>query len=146
MDCDLRYIDYQNTTGFSGSGFDSQGTLQGVGWNSIFALALGAQYLLTDAMSCRMGYSYNGNPIPGSQALANVPSGAVAQHAVYLGGSYRVADSWLLSLAYVHVFGNSIEGPLVTPEGPVPGTQVKDAVLGVDSLVIGLTVQYGASR
>ncbi len=144
--CDVRYIDYQNTAGFRGSGFDPQGTLRGVGWDSIFAVAVGAQYCLTDALSLRLGYSYNEDPIPDNQALANVPSSAVEEHAVYLGVSYRLTDSFLFSLAYVHVFGNSIEGPLVTPQGPVAGTQIKDEVQGVDSLVVGLTVQFGAPR
>ena len=38
---DLRYVDYGNTEGLRQSGFDSSGALRGLGWRSIWALALG---------------------------------------------------------------------------------------------------------
>jgi long-chain fatty acid transport protein len=46
-----------------------------------------------------------------------------------------------MSAAWVHGFRNAITGPI----GQVPGSQARlDAQ--VDSLVVGLTIQYGAKR
>jgi long-chain fatty acid transport protein len=146
LEADFRYVDYANTAGFRESGFDASGALRGLGWRSIFALAVGAQYQLTDALAVRLGYSFNQNPIPDSEASENVGAPVVIQHTLYLGASYRVSEALLLSAAYLHAFGNSIEGPLVSAAGPVPDTQVQDTILGADALVAGLTVQFGAGR
>jgi long-chain fatty acid transport protein len=140
---DFRYIDYGNATGFHQSGFDSTGALQGLGWHSIFAMSTGAQYRVTDAVSVRVGYSYNQNPIPDNQASANVVSPLILEHTVYVGASYRVTDSFLLSLAYLHGFQNSIQGPLVTSLGTVAGSSVQTSA-SLDAVVLGATVFFGS--
>src|SRR5262249_44479835 len=61
---DVRYLDYADTKAFGTGGFAPDGAVQGLGWKSVFAAAAGAQYLLTDALALRAGYSWNGNPIP----------------------------------------------------------------------------------
>jgi long-chain fatty acid transport protein len=140
---DLRYIDYKNTKGFSEGGFGPDGALRGLGWRSIWAIALGAQYCLTEAVTLRLGYTFNQNPIPDLLATENAGSATVEEHALYAGGSYKVNDSLLLSAAYIHVFGNSITGPLVLPPiGPIPGSFVKDEIVGVDSFLVGITVRF----
>ena len=40
LGADVREIDYNNTAGFSQTGFDSTGAVRGLGWKSIFAFAL----------------------------------------------------------------------------------------------------------
>jgi long-chain fatty acid transport protein len=140
---DLRYIDYQNTKGFGQGGFNPDGSLAGVGWRSIFALALGAQYQLSDCWALRVGYTFNENPIPDGFATENSGSMAIGQHSLWLGGTYRANANVLLSLAYVHVFANSITGPLVLPGvGAIPGSFVRDELTGVDTLIAGITVQF----
>src|SRR5262249_21187114 len=67
--CDFRWIDYANTAGFSQTGFDTNGAVKGLGWDSIFAVALGAQYQATDNLSLRAGYTYNTNPINDKDAM-----------------------------------------------------------------------------
>ncbi len=140
---DFRFIDYSDTAGFRNGSFAPNGAVQGVGWHSIFGMALGAQYKLTDQLSVRAGYSFNEDPIPNALASINIGSSVVQEHAVYCGFSYRVSDALILSLAYLHVFGNSIEGPILTPAGAIPGSQVRDEVTAADCLVLGLTVQFG---
>ena len=140
---DLRYIDFANANGFRQSGFSPTGAVQGLGFRSIFAVSVGAQYQMTDTLSLRAGYSYNENPIADSQSSFNVASPLVLEHTLYVGASYRVGDSLTLSLAYAHGFQNSIEGPLVTPFGAVPGSSVRNTA-SMDSLVLGATVRFGA--
>jgi long-chain fatty acid transport protein len=139
---DFRYVDFANTNGFRHSGFDATGTVRGLGWDSIFAMALGAQYQLTDCVSLRLGYTYNQNPIDDSQSSFNVASSTILEHTLYVGASYKVSDLLTLSFAYAHGFENSIDGPLVTPFGPVPGSSVKSTV-SADTFLLGATVHFG---
>ena len=71
---DLRYIDFANANGFRQSGFSPTGAVQGLGFRSIFAVSVGAQYQMTDTLSLRAGYSYNENPLADSQSSFNVAS------------------------------------------------------------------------
>ncbi len=142
---DLRYLDFDNTAGFGESGFAPSGALNGVGYQSIFALALGAQYQLTEAMSTRVGYSWSENPIPSSQTAVNVASPLTIQHMLSAGASYQVTDAFSLSLAYSHAFENSISGPIVLPTGAVPGTSIQSST-AADMIVVGATVKFGGCK
>jgi long-chain fatty acid transport protein len=138
---DFRYYDYRNTDGFRTAGYDGNGAVTGLGWDSIFAVALGAQYQWSENISFRMGYTWNENPVPDSNASFNVVSPLIIQHTVYVGASYDITDACVLSLAYLHGFENSIEGPIVTAAGTIPGSSVKSSAY-VDSLMFGLTVKF----
>ena len=142
---DLRYIDFSNTGAFGDSGFSPTGAVRGIGMDSIVVVALGAQYQMTDALSLRAGYSWNENPISNSQSSANVATPLILQNTVSVGASYQLTDSFLVSMAYMHCFENSISGPLVTPAGPVPGSSVTNST-AADSLIIGATVKFGCPK
>ena len=142
---DLRYLDYNSTAGFGDSGFAPNGALRGVGFKSIFAVALGAQYQMTDTLSVRMGYSWNENPISSNQTTANVASPLIIQHILSAGASYQVTDAFSLSAAYSHGFENSSTGPLVLPIGTVPGTSVTSTA-AVDMVLVGATVKFGCPK
>jgi long-chain fatty acid transport protein len=139
---DFRYIDFASADGFRQSGFTSTGAVQGLGFRSVFALSLGAQYHLTDSVSLRLGYSYNQDPIENRQSSFNVASPTILEHTVYLGTSFRITNDFTLSLAYAHGFESSIAGPLETPFGGVPGSSVKNTT-AVDTFLIGATVRFG---
>ena len=113
--CDLRYLDYGNTKGFRSSGFDATGAVAGLGWNSIFAVSTGVERRVNDRLFLRLGYAFNENPISDSETAANVASALIIQHWLSLGASYRMTESWMFSLTYVHGFENGISGPLKTP-------------------------------
>ncbi len=142
---DLRYLDFENTNGFGESGFAPTGALQGVGFESILAVALGAQYQMTDAMSVRLGYSWSENPIRDSQTAANVASPLTIEHTLYAGASYHVTEAFSLSMAYAHGFENSISGPIVLPAGSVPGTSIQSTT-AVDMILVGATVKFGGRK
>lgn len=139
---DLRYLDFANTNGFGDSGYAPNGALRGVGFQSIFAVALGVQYQITNATSLRLGYSWNENPISSIQTAANVASPLLVQNILSAGLSYQLTEALALSVAYTHGFQNSSTGPIVLPTGAVPGTSIT-STSSVDSFIIGATVKFG---
>jgi long-chain fatty acid transport protein len=140
---DLRYIDYANTAGLSQGGFDPlTGAVRGLGWRSIWALSLGAQYCLTEKASVRLGYSYNQDPETNLNSIFNVASPTIIQHAIYFGASYQLSDQLTMSIAYAHGFENSISGPIITPFATVPGSFVQNTA-SADTFLFGFTVLFG---
>jgi long-chain fatty acid transport protein len=136
IDVDLRYIDYANTSLFGTKVVDG-----GLGWRSIFVVALGAQYQATDRLTIRGGYLYNMNPIRDTATLFNVQAPGIIQNTLTLGTSYQVNDNVTLSLAWMHGFRNAIQGPILQ----VPGSSVRlDAQ--VDTLWAGVNVKFGGPK
>ena len=76
IDVDLRYIDYANSSLFGTKVVDG-----GLGWQSVFAVALGAQYQATDRLTLRGGYLYNTNPIRAVTTLFNAQRRDHPEHA-----------------------------------------------------------------
>jgi long-chain fatty acid transport protein len=142
---DFRYIDYRNATGFDGIGFvqagNLTGALHGLGWNDVFALALGAQYEVSSSFHVRGGYTYNTDPIPSSRTTFNVASPLIVEHTVYLGLSWDFSETFGVSVAYAHAFDNSISGPIVTFKGAIPGSMVQSTT-SADSFLIGATIKF----
>lgn len=136
IDVDLRYFDYANTALFGQSIRDG-----GLGWRSIFAVAVGGQYALTDRLTIRGGYLYNTNPIPDTATLFNVQLPGIITNTLSLGGSYKMTDDITLSLAWVHGFRNAIEGGV--REEPEATAKVDSQY---DSIVLGLNIQFGPRR
>jgi long-chain fatty acid transport protein len=136
IDVDLRYFDYANAALFGQSVADG-----GLGWNSVFAAAVGGQYALTDRLTLRGGYLYNTAPIPDTATLFNVQLPGIITNTLSLGTSFRLTDEITLSAAWVHGFRDDIEGRVVQ----LPGASAKlDSQ--IDSIVLGLNVQFGAPR
>lgn len=139
---DARFLDYRDTDGFRHTGFDARGALRGLGWQNVFALAVGAQYLLADDLALRAGYTFSLNPAGGAVTTFNAASPTIIQHSLALGASYDVTTALRLSLTYVHLFQNSITGPIIEPfSGPVHGSSVREASTA-DSVILGATVLF----
>ncbi len=139
---DLRFFDFRDTNGFRHAGFNPDGSVAGLGWQNVFALATGVQYELTDALTLRAGYAFNLNPAGDAVTMFNIYSPTIVQHTISAGLSYNVAKSFKVSLAYVHMFENSMHGPIVTPRtGPIPGTQVSTSGTA-DSVLMSATVSF----
>jgi long-chain fatty acid transport protein len=139
---DLRFFDFRDTNGFRKTGFDRNGAVAGLGWQNVFALATGVQYELTDALTLRAGYAFNLNPVGDAVTMFNIFSPTIIQHAISAGLSYNVAKSFKVSLAYVHMFENSIHGPIVSPRtGPIAGTDVSTSG-AADSVLMSATVSF----
>ncbi len=142
---DARYLDYADVHGFGEEGFAPDGAVRGVGWRSIFAVATGVQYQLTDTASLRLGYSWNQNPVPAGQSFINTVSPLLVEHMISAGASWKVTEDFTLSVAYLHAFENSIEGPLLTPAGPIPGTSVRNSA-SADTFLFGGSLKFGCPR
>lgn len=139
---DVRFIDYDNARVLGESGFRSDGSIRGVGWDSVFLIGLGVQYQVLDPLSLRLGYSYNESPATDSDTFTNVASTAIYEHTIYFGGTYAFSEDVSASLAYFHSFENSIEGPFKTPAGSVAGTSV-EIESRTDGFFASLTFKWG---
>jgi long-chain fatty acid transport protein len=133
---DLRYFDYADTELFGQKVVDG-----GLGWRSVFAVALGGQYQATDRLTVRAGYLYNTNPIRGVTTLFNVQAPGIIQNTFTVGASYQLTDNVTASLAWMHGFRNDIQGPILQ----LPGSSVRlDAQL--DTLWMGVNIKFGGSK
>lgn len=138
---DGRFLNYQNTKGFHDSGFASNGAVNGLGWNNIYAMSSGVQYKVTEATALRMGYSFSTNPISNDATFFNVASPLVIQHGIYVGTSYNFTKNFKVSLTYAHFFENSISGPIFSGPIAVPGTNVTSSA-SADSVIVGATFLF----
>jgi long-chain fatty acid transport protein len=136
LDVDFRYLDYGNTALFGQSVADG-----GLGWRSIFAVAVGAQYQATDRLTVRGGYLYNQNPIPQTATLFNVQLPGIVTNTLTMGSTLRLTDDMVFSVAWMHGFRNSLEGPI----GQIPGASVRFDTQ-VDTIYAGFNVQFGCKR
>jgi long-subunit fatty acid transport protein len=128
--------DYANTSLFGTKVIDG-----GLGWRSVFAVALGTQYQATDRLTLRAGYLYNTNPIRDVATLFNVQAPGIITNTLTLGASYDVTEDITFSLVWMHGFRNSIEGPILQ----VTHSSVRlDA--RVDTLWAGVNIKFGRSQ
>lgn len=138
---DARYYDYGNTDGFAESGYRADGSVAGLGWQSIAAVATGVQFEASEDLFLRMGYTFNENPIPNSQTFFNIGAPLIYQHEFHVGGSYRLSKQIWLNVAYTYYLENDTSGPIVTPAGAIPGSNVTNRST-VHIADVGLTVRY----
>jgi long-chain fatty acid transport protein len=138
---DFRYVDFGNAQGLHRSGFDPTGAIAGLGWDSTFAMALGAQYKVTDCLSTRIGYTFNTNPISNAQSSFNVASATIVEHSLAVGLSYRLVNNLDLSVTYAHDFENSINGPIISTRGAIPGSSVGSNI-SADALLFGASLKF----
>jgi long-chain fatty acid transport protein len=133
---DLRYIDYADSELFGQKVIDG-----GLGWRSVFVVALGAQYEATDRLTLRGGYLYNTNPIPNPVTLFNAQAPGIITNTLTMGASYELNENVTASLAWMHGFRNSIQGPILQ----IPGSTVRiDAQ--VDTLWAGVNIKFGGQK
>jgi long-chain fatty acid transport protein len=136
IDVDLRYFDYKDAALFGASIKNG-----GMAWQSVFAVATGVQYQLSDKLTLRGGYLYNTNPIRSDTTLFNVQAPGIITNTLSFGASYKLTADITSTVAYVHGFRNSITGGVEQ----LPGASTRlDAQ--TDSLVVGLNIQFGQSR
>ncbi|WP_081662607.1 OmpP1/FadL family transporter [Thermithiobacillus tepidarius] len=146
---DLEWINYSDTDGFQESGFDSSGRVRGFGWEDIWTLGLGTQYMVTPRLALRAGYNYGQNPIKGDQQFFNVFAPAIVQHHVSLGAGYQLTKNLALNAAFYHVFENEESGPIISSGAPgfppmntaVPGSNVTNK-LSEDSVSMQMQFKF----
>ncbi len=146
---DLRYIDYKNANGFGDSGLNPDGSLAGLGWDSVMAVALGLQHQVSETTLLRAGYVYNQNSIPDQATQFNIAAPLHYQHTISGGLTYQPIRSLALNMSYSYTPLSEISGPITlppnaptaTPPIPVPGSSVTSS-LSAHALDFGITVKY----
>lgn len=107
-----------------------QTTTQKFGWKNVAAFALGAEYLATDTVPVRLGYSLSQSATPEEYANALVPSPGMI-HGVHAGAGLRL-DSIDLDLGGQYV----LQRGEYEPDNALPGEYNFDAV------VVSLSATY----
>lgn len=130
---DYRLVDYENTDGFSETGWTSTASVAGFGWKNINIISAGLQFKGVEKLPLRIGYTYSSNPIDSDVAFFNIPATAIIANAFQFGLSYNVNNS--LQLDAVYHYGTSAgetSGALLNPMfignfppyGAIPGSNV----------------------
>jgi len=132
---DARWFDYAGTAGFNKVGYNANGAVAGFGWRDIWAVGGGVQQQVSSSTKIMAGYNYSGNPIPAQYTFFNTPAPAIVQHHVS-GGIVQKIHGWDAIVTYYHAFQNSITGPWISGQGPIPGTSVTSK-MSENSVTIG---------
>ncbi|MCF7568484.1 outer membrane protein transport protein [Sabulilitoribacter arenilitoris] len=113
---DFRRVDYENTDGFSKTGWTHTGAVSGFGWKNISIISTGFQYKGINKLPLRVGYTYSSNPIPEEVVFFNVPATAIIKNACQFGLSYAVNSTWKVDAVYHYGDSNGkTEGKILSP-------------------------------
>jgi long-chain fatty acid transport protein len=132
---DVRWFDYEHTTGFDKVGYKGDGAVAGFGWKNIWAVGGGVQQTVSKSLKVMAGYNYSGNPVPAQYTFFNTPAPAIVQHHVSGGATWSLGKVDMTA-TYYHAFQNSITGPWISGQGPIPGTSVTSK-MSESSVTIG---------
>jgi len=132
---DARWFNYENTAGFAKSGYNADGSVAGFGWKNIWAIGGGVRQQVSKSIQVMGGYNFSQNPVPSSLTFFNTPAPAIVQHHVS-GGFIKSLGKSDLTVTYYHAFENSISGPWISGQGPIPGTSVTSK-MSENSVTIG---------
>ncbi len=135
FDLDLRYFDYADAQLLGTPVRDG-----GLGWQSVFSVALGANYQVNDRIAIRGGYQYNTNPLANTSTLFNLQAPAILQNTISVGTTYAISSCLSASLGYSYSFQNSITG---TAE-QIPGAGVKLSASN-QTLLFNIAIKFGGA-
>ena len=143
---DYRWVDYENTNGFSTTGWTQTASVAGFGWESISIISAGLQYKGINKLPIRFGYTYSSNPINEDVAFFNIPATAIIKNAFQLGLSYKINDAFSIDAVYHHGSSDGeTKGQLLNPMfiqnsppyGAIPGSEVSYDMT-TDMIMIGI--------
>lgn len=151
---DFRRVDYENTDGFSTTGWTPTASIAGFGWKNMSILSAGLQYKGINKLPLRFGYTYSSNPIPEEITFFNIPATAIIKNAFQFGFSYLVNEK--LSIDAVYHYGDSdgktsgqILNPMLAqtnpPYGAVPGSKVSYE-MNTSMVMIGFSYTFKKSN
>lgn len=148
---DYRLVDYENTEGFSETGWTPTFSVAGFGWENINIISAGIQYKGVDKLPLRLGYTYSSNPINSDVAFFNIPATAIIKNAFQLGLSFEASDTFTLDAVYHYgSSGDATSGPLLNPQfiasfppyGAIPGSEVSYDMT-TSMIMVGASYTFG---
>lgn len=148
---DFRLVDYENTKGFSKTGWTDTGSVAGFGWKNIQIYSVGIQYKGVEKLPLRIGYTYSSNPIDSDVAFFNIPATAIIENAFQFGLSYIVNDK--IKLDGLFHYGSSAgdtSGPMLfpgavssgNPYGAIEGSKVSYDMT-TSMIMVGFNYSFG---
>ncbi|MEN8145401.1 MAG: outer membrane protein transport protein [Gemmatimonadota bacterium] len=111
---DARYLFYEDAAGFAAAQavVQTDGSIDGLGWENALVIAVGAQYRLSDAVLLRGGYNDADNPVPDELATINVGTASIIEKRLSFGIGWRPERRFEVSASYTRGFENSGAGTL----------------------------------
>ncbi len=83
---------------------------RGFGWQDVGVIKLGVAYRYSHQLTLRAGYDHTDNPIQSRDVTFNILAPGVVQDHATLGFTYGLSKDSELTMAYMHVFRNSVTG------------------------------------
>ena len=151
---DYRMVDYENTDGFSETGWTPTASVAGFGWDNISIVSAGIQYKGVNKFPLRLGYTYSSNPISNDVAMFNIPATAVIKNAYQLGFSYLAGKNIVLDAVYHHgTSSGKTSGQLLNPMfvsstnpyGAIPGSNVSYDMT-TDLIMVGISYTFSKKQ
>lgn len=147
---DYRHVNYENTDGFSESGWTQTASVAGFGWKNISIISAGLQYKGLQNLPIRVGYTYSSNPIDSDMAFFNIPATAIIKNAFQLGLSYKGSEAFIFDVVCHHgTSAGSTNGPVMnpnfisqsSPNGAIPGSDISYNMT-TDLIMAGFTYHF----
>jgi long-subunit fatty acid transport protein len=132
---DVRYLDYDNAAGLNKGVVN--GVVEGLDWESVFAISIGAERRINNRIKARMGYAWNENPIPGRSAALCISAPMITQHVFSCGLRYAIAKDMELAAAYTHAFEAEHTGTILGQ----PGTSISN-ILSANTLYANIVKKW----
>lgn len=82
----------------------------GFGWHDITSPRVGVDYALKPALTLRAGYNHSGMPFGPNQTFFNLLAPGIVQDHITGGVTVGLGHGRELNFAYMHAFGNSVNG------------------------------------
>ena len=96
---DVRYLNYADADGFGDPAvFDGTAALQGLGWDDVIAVSLGAQRRVSDRLLLRGGWAFNESPIGDEVSFFNMASPLFYKHTLSAGASVQLSAGTAVNL------------------------------------------------
>lgn len=147
---DYRMVDYENTDGFSETGWTQTASVKGFGWDNMDVISAGIQYKGIERLPLRVGYTYSTVPISNEVAFFNIPATAIIENAFQIGFGYEISDNFTLDAVYHHgASSDETAGPMYHPAmvqynppyGAIPGSEVSYEMT-TDLIMVGISYKF----
>jgi long-chain fatty acid transport protein len=76
-------------------------------WKNSIVVKLGGEFNVDKDLTLRLGYAYNGNPVPESTIFPIFP--AIVENHITVGASYKVSDPLTINAAFETALNNSVK-------------------------------------